>query len=78
MTNQQTLGGNAVSIQEPSTVDKHRGCVAKTGEPDEDGNKSKHGVTPFLTAVSPTGVRTPVCRIHARKSWINEYETNDQ
>lgn len=74
MTKQETLGGNAVDIQKPSTVDKHRGCIANVGEPDEHGNYEKHGVAPYLTAVTESGVRTPVCKTHARDEWIRSYE----
>lgn len=74
MTRQETLGGNAVDIQKPSTVDKHRGCVATVEISDDEGNSQKHGVTPHLTAVTPTGVRTPVCKTHAREEWISIYE----
>lgn len=74
MTRQETLGGNAVDIQKPSTVDKHRGCVATVGDRSKDGSLPKHGVTPYLTAVTPTDVRTPVCKTHAREEWINIYE----
>lgn len=77
MTRQETLGGNAVDIQEPSTVDKHRGCVAETGEPNAEGNKTPHGVTPYLTAVTPTGVRSPFCKTHAREEWIRVYEKTE-
>lgn len=74
MTEQQTLGGNAAKIVEPSTVDEMRGCQAKTGEPNEQGVRTVHGVQPYLTAVTPTGVRTPVCKTHARDTWIDAYE----
>lgn len=73
--NQQTLDGNAVSIQDPSIVDKHRGCVARAGEPNENGVVEPHGVSPYCTAVTDSGVRTPVCKTHARGSWIDSYET---
>lgn len=77
MTRQETLGGNAVDIQNPSTTDKHRGCIAATGEPNNNGNKTPHGVTPYLTAVTSSGVRSPYCKTHAREEWIAIHEQTE-
>lgn len=73
MSNQTTLKGNAIDIQEPSTVDKHRECIAKTERLNEEGERKTCGNTPYLTAVTESGVRTPVCKMHAWRVWIDTY-----
>lgn len=74
MSKQATLGGNAIDVQEPSTVDQMRGCVSKTETLDENGERKTCGDSPYLTAISDSKVRTPVCKTHARDEWIHAYD----
>lgn len=71
---QETLGGDSMRIESPNLTDKFHTCQKRIHQ-ENIKRKQICGNTPFLTVVGYDGSRKPLCKMHARDEWIEEYDS---
>lgn len=73
-TYQSNLSGQSIQLDDPNLTDKFHTCQKHVGN-EQLHRKQICGNAPFLTVVSADGTRKPLCKMHAKDTWIEQYET---
>lgn len=71
---QQTLSGETIRLEKPNLTDKFHTCQKRINN-EQIKRKQICGNTPYLTIVGYDGSRKPLCKMHVKDTWIDEYET---